>query len=147
MMKIMFVCTGNTCRSAMAECILKKLIKDEKIEGVKITSAGLNVTEAEMNSYARKALNELGVKPRKFLPKQITEKLLKSHNAIICMTKKHKDALYGFNNLYTVSELAKIDGDVIDPYGKDYEAYIETAKLLYKSCSIILNLIKEELKI
>ncbi len=147
MMKIMFVCTGNTCRSAMAECILKKLIKDNKIEGVKVTSAGLSVTENEMNSYARKALNELGVKPRKFLPKQVTEKLLKSHNAIICMTKNQKDALLGFNNLYTVSELSGVSGDIIDPYGKDYETYLETAKMLFLSCQNILKLIKEELKI
>ena len=36
MMKIMFICTGNICRSAMAEWLLKKKIEDKKIENIEI---------------------------------------------------------------------------------------------------------------
>ena len=40
-MKIMFICTGNICRSAMAEGMLKKLVEENKIENVEIYSCGI----------------------------------------------------------------------------------------------------------
>lgn len=144
-MKIMFVCTGNTCRSAMAECILKKLLKEQNIQDVKVTSAGLNVVDNEMNSYARKSLNEIGVKPKKFCPKQLTDKLLKSHNAVICMTVSQKQKLSNYKNIYTISELTGFGNcDVLDPYGQSLEVYIQTAKLLLEMNKKIIDLIKEE---
>ena len=40
-MKIMFICTGNICRSAMAEGMLKKMIKDNKMEDIEVQSCGI----------------------------------------------------------------------------------------------------------
>ena len=37
-MKIMFICTGNICRSAMAEAMLKKMLKDKNIENIGVCS-------------------------------------------------------------------------------------------------------------
>ena len=45
-MNIVFVCTGNACRSAAAEAILKKMVDDHGIEGIEITSCGLHVCDA-----------------------------------------------------------------------------------------------------
>ena len=41
MQNIMFVCTGNICRSAMAEGIMKKLLKDKNINNIEVYSAGI----------------------------------------------------------------------------------------------------------
>lgn len=40
-MKVMFICTGNICRSAMAEGILKKMLEDEHMDNVDVFSAGV----------------------------------------------------------------------------------------------------------
>ena len=40
-MKIMFICTGNICRSAMAEGIMRKMLEDEKIKNVDVCSCGI----------------------------------------------------------------------------------------------------------
>ena len=45
-MKIMFVCTGNTCRSAMAEGLAKKIIKEKKLD-IEVYSAGIFAMDGE----------------------------------------------------------------------------------------------------
>ena len=49
MKKVMFICTGNICRSAMAEGMFKKILKDKGIENVEVCSAGIY---AETGAYA-----------------------------------------------------------------------------------------------
>ena len=49
-MKIMFVCTGNTCRSAMAEGLAKKIIKEKNLD-IEVYSAGIFAMNGEHASY------------------------------------------------------------------------------------------------
>lgn len=145
MIKITFVCTGNTCRSAMAECIFKQILKDNSIEGVKVSSAGLSVSETKMNEFARKALNKIGIKPRRFLPKQLTAKAACANDAIICMTEAQKSEFVGFDNVYSIDELTGL-GDVPDPYGRGEEAYEAAARTIYGACLKIFELLEEVMK-
>ena len=47
-MKIMFICTGNICRSAMAHWLLKQKLKDEKIEGIEVYSCGIYAQDGDL---------------------------------------------------------------------------------------------------
>lgn len=68
-MKILIICTGNTCRSQMAEGFLKSL--DSELE---VFSAGTKA-EKKVNPYAVKAMSEIGIDISKQYPKQVDELL------------------------------------------------------------------------
>lgn len=139
MRKIVFVCTGNTCRSPMAEIILKSKIKAAGITDIRVTSAGLSVAAgSKMNENSFKALKLLGYKPYGFKSKVLTKKLLKSADVVICMTEEHKRYLAGYLNVRTVSELTGLS-DILDPYGGDLEVYKRTSNQIEKACEILIS--------
>lgn len=141
--KIVFVCTGNTCRSPIAEYLLRQALKKKKLRGFKVVSAGVSAKKGDtMNPKSVQVLTENGIETGKFLSAPITEKLLKEAFVFICMTEKHSDFLMDMrwnvlrksgaeeveNNVYSFAEL--VGYDVPDPYGKDIEAYRYVYRLL-----------------
>ena len=141
---IVFVCTGNTCRSPMAEIILKNKLKLAGITNIRVSSAGLNANLGDkISPNSAKALKQLGYKVGAFKSKPLTPELVGKSDLIICMTESHKRCLYGLNGVCTISELTG-QRDVLDPFGGSLALYIETSHQLEDACNIILNKILEE---
>lgn len=145
MKKITFVCTGNTCRSPMAEIILKSKLKLAGVKDIKVTSAGLNAKDGDkINPKSMQALKLMGLKAYSFRSKNLTEKLIKSSDMIICMTGTHKLYLAGEKNVYSMHEITGL-GDIADPYGQDVGVYIKTSHEIEDGCNILLKkLLKEK---
>lgn len=132
-MNILFVCTGNTCRSPMAAAIMEKIAVENDLD-VLIESAGLFANVGGTASEeAIEALDKMGIDLTFHQTKPITEELIEKSDIILAMTQAHKELLKPMagDKVYTLKEYAGESGDVSDPYGGDLEEYEETAKEIY----------------
>ena len=140
-MKIMFVCTGNTCRSAMAYGLAKKIIKEKNLN-IQVYSAGTFAMTGEHASYNSVAImKEYDVDIALHKATNIEESNIQNMDLILCATKNHKSELISrYNNLkekiYTMKEYVELDNnqtdmDIKDPWG--YDSYV------YERCAEEIN--------
>ena len=138
--RITFVCTGNTCRSAMAEKIFKEeLCRRGLKDKFAINSFGLRVRDGdEISPRAVEALASLGYKGGKHKAKPLTLAAAKKADLIVCMTARHKAAI-NLEKAYTVGDITG-GGDVSDPFGAPVSEYVRAAKYLVYSVDETLEL-------
>lgn len=137
--KILFVCTGNTCRSPMAEALLKRKIKERKIKFVSVASAGLHVTETVISPYSERVLSEHGLVMPKFHPRQLTKRIQDNAFVIITMTDAQKEYFHGEEKVYSVKDITGTD--IPDPYGQGIDAYEETYERLLSATDRIVSIV------
>ena len=134
--KIVFVCTGNTCRSPMAELLLKRRLEALGLKGYTVNSAGIRAKKGDViNPKSAQVLAENGIVADGFTSTKLTDKIVREAFAIVCMTEGQKDFLTDMrwsafkkageeaqeNNVHSFYEISGYE--VIDPYGKDIDCY------------------------
>lgn len=131
-MKIMFICTGNICRSAMAHWLLKKKLGERNIKNVEVYSAGIYAVEGDTSTYeAIEVMEEYGVDLKKHRATKVQNSNIKDMDIILCMTLSHKrDLIYMYPELkekiYTLKEYVKDEKngvEIRDPWGYDIVTY------------------------
>ncbi len=152
-MNIMFVCTGNICRSAMSEWILKKKISenDELKDKIEVCSSGVYAQNGDRPTYsAIEVMNEMGIDMTKHKATNIQNSKAKEMDLILCATRSHKMAVIDMypqlkDNVYTMKEYAGYslnDLDIKDPWGYDIETYRFCASELEKCIELLIEKIK-----
>ena len=163
-MKILFVCTGNTCRSVMAEGILKDLLKKRGLsEQHQVVSAGLFAQDGEPPTIETQiTLEKAGVNLEEDGATYVEEDLLEPVDLILTMTEGHKIMIedrknpgYYSGKLFTLKEYTRdckvtaetpIDGelDISDPYGGSLEVYRETFEEIKREIELLVEKILEK---
>lgn len=131
-MNIIFVCTGNTCRSPMAEYYLKS----KNLKNLSVVSRGFSGGDcANANSVA--VMNEMGINISKHVSTPITAVDLQNADVIFCMTDSHKQMLSlagaASNKLFVLGN------GIPDPFGCDINTYRACRDSIFYEIDQLIN--------
>ena len=133
MKHILFVCTGNTCRSPLAEVLLRQKLEERGLAGVTVASAGTGAWDgAPASEGAYLVALEHGLDLSAHRARLLTRELVQGSDMVLTMARHHRarvEQLGGGAKAHLLGEFAGRQGEdaeVRDPFGGDLEGYRET---------------------
>jgi len=137
MMKIiLFICTGNLCRSPMAEVLMNGRLAGAGVSGVRARSAGTWAAEgAPPPAHTVQVMAERGLDVQGYRAHNVTEADMAAASLVLTMTRDHVEALRldfpaHAGKVHLLSEMAGRRFDIPDPYGSSLAAYRQTADVI-----------------
>jgi len=151
---ILFVCTGNTCRSPMAEVICEKLLAEHlrctpaELEncGYLVLSAGIAAMPNDSASpMAKEVVSTYGLCLEDHQSQPLTETLIRFADQIFVLARNHREAILSFwpNVDMRLQVLRPDGGDISDPIGGNYDVYERCANEIESAIVARINSIAE----
>ncbi len=119
MKKVLILCTGNSCRSIIAEALV-----NARLEGIKAYSAGVRAS-GKVNAYAKRVLEEEGIWKEEYHSKTLDEVIEMDFDMVVTVCDHAYETCPMFPR-----PVKKIHVGFADPDGKDYGAFILTCKAI-----------------
>ncbi|HEX5408796.1 MAG TPA: low molecular weight protein arginine phosphatase [Gemmatimonadaceae bacterium] len=150
-MRILFVCTGNTCRSVMAEAIARRLVQERGLTDVEVGSAGTAAwAQAPASDGALLVCMERDTDISPHQARLATKELLDEYDLVLAMGPHHVErleALGGRGKVFLLSQYAShgaVDRPIGDPFGGELALYRETYDELDAEIRRVLDRIAAE---
>ena len=141
-MRILFVCTGNTCRSPMAEAMMRHALEIRGLDKVQVSYAGLCPMEGmPASKHAVEEMKARGLDLSRHQARRLKPEMLRGAR-VLCMTQAQAVALtraFPGCEAQTINQAAGFPGDVADPYGRDRWAYNAAADQLQNAIDVIVR--------
>lgn len=130
--RILFVCTGNSCRSVMAQALLEKKLKEKGRDNIEVFSAGIAAPLGmEASLETKQLLKEEGIDVSNHHAQRLNDEMLKRSDLILVMERFHEESIlrnkpFLKKRLYLLKEFSKFNqgkSEIEDPIGKGIDVY------------------------
>ena len=144
-MHITFICTGNTCRSPMAEGIARRMIRENCPDsGITVASAGLaTYNGAPASQHAIDVCGEIGIDLTNHRSQRLNPEIAEKTDLFAVMTQSHKYYMMPWG---IPAEKIVVLGDISDPYGGDEDEYRACREQIYCAVEALLKALTETSK-
>lgn len=144
-MRIIFICTGNTCRSPMAEGILKDFAMKADLD-ITVQSAGIHATSNNVAAkFAIEAMKDIGIDINNHKSDQVNSELLDKTDLVLTMSNSHKKQIISQypimkDKVFLLNEFAfGVNKDIEDPFGAPLRYYEKARDEIYKAIEEIVG--------